>query len=150
MPRPFRALCETGGKPQHPPQAQRRIILSKREALLNRTLLNRICSAAAFAFLLCSAAVAQMQNCAPVVAPNDFLGIKTIRLWPGDAPQATDKACQDTPALTIFEPQPGHANGSAVVVLPGGAYVGLAANLEGRQVADWFTARGFQDRKSVV
>ena len=30
-----------------------------------------------------------------------------------------------------------------MVVLPGGAYVGLAANLEGRQVADWFTARGF-------
>jgi acetyl esterase/lipase len=30
-----------------------------------------------------------------------------------------------------------------VVVMPGGAYVGLAANLEGRQVADWFTARGF-------
>jgi acetyl esterase/lipase len=46
--------------------------------------------------------------------------------------------------LTVFAPQLGHDNGSAVVVLPGGAYAGLAANLEGRQVADWFTARGFR------
>jgi acetyl esterase/lipase len=29
-----------------------------------------------------------------------------------------------------------------VIVAPGGAYRGLAANLEGRQVADWFAARG--------
>ncbi len=29
-----------------------------------------------------------------------------------------------------------------VIVAPGGAYLGLAANLEGRQVADWFAARG--------
>jgi len=28
------------------------------------------------------------------------------------------------------------------VIPPGGAYVGLASNLEGRQVADWFAARG--------
>src|SRR5208283_2820662 len=42
------------------------------------------------------------------------------------------------------EPHHGSGNGSAVVILPGGAYLGLAANLEGRQVADWFTARGFR------
>ena len=75
---------------------------------------------------------------------NAFLGIRTIKLWPGDAPQAKGSACEDIPTLTILDPQPGHDNGSAVVVLPGGSYVGLAANLEGRQVADWFTARGFR------
>jgi acetyl esterase/lipase len=75
---------------------------------------------------------------------NDFLGIQTIRLWPGDAPEAKGKACEDTPTLTIFEPHRGTANGSAVVVFPGGAYTHLAGNLEGRQVADWFTARGFR------
>jgi len=53
-------------------------------------------------------------------------------------------ACADIPALTIFDPQPGHANGSAVIIFPGGGYVGLAGNLEGRQFADWFTARGFR------
>jgi acetyl esterase/lipase len=66
-----------------------------------------------------------------------------VRLWPGDAPQAHGKACEDIPTLTIFAPRQGHENGSAVVVLPGGAYVGLAADLEGREVADWFTTRGF-------
>jgi acetyl esterase/lipase len=75
---------------------------------------------------------------------NAFLGIQTIRLWPGEAPQAKGKNCEDIPTLTIFEPHPGNGNGSAVVIFPGGAYYGLAANLEGRQVADWFTARGFR------
>ena len=36
---------------------------------------------------------------------NAFLGIQTIRLWPGDAPQAKGKACEDIPTLTIFEPR---------------------------------------------
>jgi acetyl esterase/lipase len=73
-----------------------------------------------------------------------FLGVRTIRLWPGEAPQAKGTRCEDTPTLTMFDPQPGHENGSAVVVLPGGAYTHLAGNLEGRQVADWFTSRGFR------
>jgi len=91
-----------------------------------------------------ASAAAQKQPCSTAGEDNEFLGIRTIRLWPGQAPQAKGTACEDIPTLTILDPQPGHANGSAVVVLPGGAYVGLAANLEGRQVADWFTGRGFQ------
>jgi acetyl esterase/lipase len=98
----------------------------------------------AVGLLACAAALAQKQPCATAGDNNAFLGIQTIRLWPGDAPEAKGKACEDTPRLTIFEPQRGHENGSAVVVLPGGAYLMLAANLEGRQVADWFTARGFR------
>jgi acetyl esterase/lipase len=90
------------------------------------------------------AAQAQKQPCATAGSNNDFLGIQTVRLWPGDAPQAKGNACEDTPTLTIFEPQHGHGNGSAVVIFPGGAYTHLAGNLEGRQFADWFTARGFR------
>jgi len=102
-----------------------------------------------FAFLalglLASTAVqAQKKPCATAGENNAFLGIQTIRLWAGDAPEAKGKACEDTPTLTIFDPQNGHANGSAVVILPGGAYAHLAGNLEGRQFADWFTARGFR------
>jgi acetyl esterase/lipase len=105
-----------------------------------------------FVFLLCAAAClagssiskAQKEPCATPGENNAFLGIQTIRLWPGDAPQAKGKACEDIPTLTIFDPQPGHENGSAVIVLPGGGYMGLAANLEGRQIADWFTTRGFR------
>ena len=87
---------------------------------------------------------AQQNPCAVAGNNNDYLGIQTIRLWPGDAPEAKGKACEDTPALTIFEPHHGTENGSSVVILPGGAYLRLAANLEGRQVADWFAARGFR------
>jgi len=94
--------------------------------------------------LACAPAQAQKEPCSTAGEDNAFLGVRTVRLWPGDAPEAKGKACEDAPTLTIFAPQPGHENGSAVVVLPGGAYVGLAANLEGRQVADWFTARGFR------
>jgi len=98
---------------------------------------------AAFCGVAC-AAWGQKQPCAVPGANNAFLGVQTVRLWPGEAPQAKGTACEDTPTLTIFDPQQGHGTGSAVVVLPGGAYVGLAGNLEGRQVADWFTARGFR------
>jgi acetyl esterase/lipase len=94
--------------------------------------------------LACSAAQGQKEPCAAAGNNNDFLGVQTVRLWPGDAPQAKGKGCEDTPTLTIFEPHRNSGNGSAVVVLPGGAYSHLAANLEGRQVADWFTARGFR------
>lgn len=98
----------------------------------------------AVALLATPAALAQKEPCAIPGENNAFLGIETVRLWPGDAPQAKGKECEDTPTLTIFEPQNGHDNGSAVVVLPGGSYSNLAANLEGRQIADWFAARGFR------
>jgi len=97
----------------------------------------------AIGLLAAGAALAEKAPCPVAGTNNAWLGIQTVKLWPGDAPEAKGNACEDTPTLTIFEPHPGHGNGSAVVVMPGGAYVGLAANLEGRQVADWFTARGF-------
>jgi acetyl esterase/lipase len=94
--------------------------------------------------LLAGVAQAQAPDCATPGTDNAFLGIQTIRLWPGTAPEAKGATCNDIPALTIFEPQEGHANGSAVIVLPGGGYSHLAGTLEGREVADWFTARGFR------
>ncbi len=97
--------------------------------------------------VLASTAIARAQKSEPCPVPgedNSFMGIQTVRLWPGPAPEAKGTTCWDVPTMTVFEPQPGHANGSAVVIFPGGAYVGLAANLEGGQVAEWFTARGFR------
>jgi acetyl esterase/lipase len=78
----------------------------------------------------------------PGQAIDPALGISTLQLWPAGAPAiaATDPA--DLPTLTVFPPQKGKGTGSAVVIAPGGAYLGLATNLEGRQVADWFAARG--------
>ena len=76
------------------------------------------------------------------VSEDRFLGIATYRLWDGDAPGAVGKADLDVPTLTVFRPHGKTGNGTAVVIAPGGAYLGLAANLEGRQVADFFAARG--------
>ncbi len=75
-------------------------------------------------------------------ALDPALGITTIPLY--DVPPSTTSQDVDgPPTLTVFLPQPGRSNGSAIIVAPGGAYLGLASNLEGRQVADWFTVRGF-------
>lgn len=98
----------------------------------------------AAALFALSFAHAQAPSCATPGTDNAFLGIQTIRLWPGPAPDAKGDGCYDIPALTIFEPHRGNANGSAVIIFPGGGYSGLAGNLEGRQFADWFTARGFR------
>jgi acetyl esterase/lipase len=100
------------------------------------------------------AAHAQLANCATPGTDNNFLGIQTIRLWPGTPPGAKtpgtgtspatkSEPCSDNPALTILGPRAGTGNGSAVIIFPGGAYLHLAGDLEGREVADWFTARGF-------
>ncbi|HUD53792.1 MAG TPA: alpha/beta hydrolase [Terracidiphilus sp.] len=98
----------------------------------------------ALCFAFATGAQAQKNSCAIAGQNNAFLGIQTIRLWAGPAPQAKGDACEDIPTLTIFEPHKGTENGSAVVIFPGGSYMNLAANLEGRQYADWFTVRGFR------
>jgi len=95
------------------------------------------------AALAVSALRAETPSCAIPGTDNAFLGIQTIRLWAGPAPEAKGDTCYDIPALTIFSPREGTANGSAVIIFPGGAYAHLAGDLEGREVADWFTARGF-------
>ena len=69
------------------------------------------------------------------------MGITTLPLWDGPAPGSHADGA-DVPTLTLFAPQPGRGNGTAVIVAPGGAYLGLASNLEGREVADWFASRG--------
>ena len=96
------------------------------------------------ALLAIPSAEAQTTSCAIPGTNNAFLGIQTIRLWPGTPPDAKGNACEDIPALTIFTPRKGTENGSAVIIFPGGAYRELAADLEGGEVADWFAARGFQ------
>jgi len=96
------------------------------------------------ASLAISAVHAQTASCAPPGADDDFLGIQTIRLWPGDLPEAKGNTCDDIPTIALFEPRKGSETGSAVIILPGGAYALLVGDLEGREVADWFAARGFR------
>ncbi len=63
-------------------------------------------------------------------------------LWPGGAPGAIGSEDADKPSLTIFLPSPGRATGAGVVVCPGGGYGFLAADHEGKQIAQWLNSIG--------
>lgn len=86
---------------------------------------------------------------------------EVLRVWPGDAPgvehwsgpETTEESPQpagkvqlkrnvSVPTLTVFRPAAGKANGTAVLVLPGGAFGALAWDLEGTEVAQWLSDRG--------
>jgi acetyl esterase/lipase len=66
---------------------------------------------------------------------------ETIPLWPNGAPGATGTRPEDTPRVDVYVPT-GKACGAGVVVLPGGGYGGLAADHEGRQIAQYFNSLG--------
>ncbi len=78
-----------------------------------------------------------------------------LSLWPESAvPGAmpmTEKETVDangyirnvqTPTITVYLPEKDKATGCAVVICPGGAYWLLAANHEGRQIAEWLNSIG--------
>lgn len=46
------------------------------------------------------------------------------------------------PSLTIFAPDPAIANGTSVVICPGGGFVALAMGNEGYDVAKWLVKKG--------
>ena len=46
------------------------------------------------------------------------------------------------PTLTVYKPAPGIANGSAIIVCPGGGFMALSITSEGTEVAKWLAARG--------
>ena len=89
---------------------------------------------------LSSAIVLQAQAPLPL---DPTLGVATIPLYNGVPPNGTNYNAIDERTLTAFTPQPGRGTGAAIIIAPGGAYIRLVSNLEGRQIADWFTARGF-------
>lgn len=63
-------------------------------------------------------------------------------LWPKGAPQALGDSDRDKPSVTIYLPAAEKRTGTGVVVLPGGGYGALALGHEGKEIADWLTARG--------
>jgi len=64
-----------------------------------------------------------------------------IPLWEGGAPGALGDADADKPTLTYYRANRG-ANGTAIIVAPGGGYGALAMDHEGRQIAGYFNAMG--------
>jgi len=77
-----------------------------------------------------------------MVRVDPGLGIATLPLWSASSTANEGGKNSEESSLTVFVPHAGTENGTAVIIAPGGAYVGLASNLEGRQVADWFAVRG--------
>lgn len=82
----------------------------------------------------------------------------TVNVWPGVAPGSEHWTQQEkkvegtplgtvlfnvvTPTVTAYLPERGKATGTGVIVAPGGAFVALAIDLEGRDVARWLQAKG--------
>lgn len=90
---------------------------------------------------------------------NTALAQKVIRLYPGAAPGSEHWKHQEKeyfssiwntqvvtnvvhPTLTVFSPEADKANGTAVVICPGGGFHALSINSEGVDVAKWLAARG--------
>jgi acetyl esterase/lipase len=85
-------------------------------------------------------------------------GAQTVNIWPGIAPGSEtwtqkERTVEDTPlgavvfnvvtpTLTAYLPERSKATGTGVVIAPGGAFVALAIDLEGRSVATWLQDRG--------
>ena len=81
-----------------------------------------------------------------------------LRLWPGKAPgteswsvpeavstsPAGDRTISNVsdPTLTLFLPDPAVANGTAVIIAPGGALRVLGFDNEGTKVAKWLNGKG--------
>ncbi len=67
---------------------------------------------------------------------------KVELLWPGGAPGAKGDQPADKPTLIESMPDAAKANGTAIVICPGGGYGNLAMDHEGRQFAEWFNNLG--------
>lgn len=63
-----------------------------------------------------------------------------IPLWPNGAPGALGTNANDIPTITPYLPET-NATGAAMVICPGGAYMGLAAH-EGHDYALWLNQHG--------
>lgn len=63
-------------------------------------------------------------------------------LWNGPAPGAQGEGPGDVPGYFLYPAPEGKANGTAVVVCPGGGYGALALNHEGDQIGRWLNSLG--------
>ena len=83
---------------------------------------------------------------------------QVVNIWPGVAPGSENWAYKEmmvettpigtvifnvvTPTLTAYLPEKSKATGTGVVIAPGGAFVALAIDVEGKDVARWLQQRG--------
>jgi formylglycine-generating enzyme required for sulfatase activity len=90
------------------------------------------------ALALCLAASASAGT-----ADSTHAAQRNLFLWDaGQVPGAQGDGPLDAPFVTVFAPRPGKANGSAVVVAPGGGNIMLMYGSEGSDVAEVFNDWG--------
>lgn len=65
-----------------------------------------------------------------------------IWLWEGKAPYTVGESSTDQPNITVFRAPADKANGSAVIICPGGGYGTLSTAYEGKPVAEFFNNLG--------
>src|SRR3954464_11360665 len=78
---------------------------------------------------------------ADVGKPCAAVEFKTIQLWDKGAPGTPATKPKDEPELYMKLPTV-PANGTSVIILPGGGYGALAMTYEGLDVGDWFASFG--------
>jgi acetyl esterase/lipase len=66
----------------------------------------------------------------------------TFNLWGDKIPGPTSSDPKNVPTLTVHLPPAETANGTGVVVCPGGGYSGRATDHEGKQIVEWLNKRG--------
>jgi len=83
---------------------------------------------------------------------------QTLKLWPGVAPGSETWKQKEqietntpigsvainivTPTITAYLPARAKATGTGVIIAPGGAFVALAIDIEGNDVARWLQSKG--------
>src|SRR5438552_4851649 len=86
--------------------------------------------------------IAALGGAAQQQAPLPIQDGQIVPLWSGPAPGALGTEERDIPTITVYLPRTMTANTPAVIVCPGGGYVNLAMNHEGRQVASYLNSLG--------
>jgi endo-1,4-beta-xylanase len=91
---------------------------------------------------------------APPSFPAHAAGKLVVPLWASGAPGSEARKAEPEhvdgdkvsnihhPSLTVYLPPKGKANGTAVIVIPGGGHRFLVMNHEGYNVAEWLAQRG--------
>lgn len=122
---------------------------------------SRTGGSARFAALLSLALAASACGSAPAAGADVRPAAEIVRLWPGAAPGTESwtgpEAALDAdlpagkvhvvtnvtvPTLSVFRPPAGKASGTAMLVIPGGAFRALAWDLDGTETAGWLAERG--------
>jgi acetyl esterase/lipase len=65
-----------------------------------------------------------------------------LSLWPEEAPLGDGKFEKVDVPITVHLPEPGLANGTSMVICPGGGYGGRVVEGEGHGIARWLNTHG--------